>query len=149
MKENDNIQEPREQEKSRNFLTNMEGEGVGRIISSFENPAATMRYTQTAESIDALEGKPKEIENIIAHDVEIHDSDSGEDRRVVRIVLVSPAPGSKAYAAVSDGVFNSVQMLTDSKMYGLPPFDPPIKVELVKVKTRKGFSTSRLVPLVE
>ena len=148
MKENGNIQEPEAPEISQNFLTNMKGASTGRIISSFENPAAVMRYTQTAESIDALEGKPKDIEHIIAHDVEVYDKESDEYRHAVRIVLVSPAPGSKAYAAVSDGVFNSVQMLTDSKMYGLPPFDPPIKLELVKVKTRKGFFTSRLVPVV-
>lgn len=148
MAENDNFQDQERQQKITNFLTGMKGEGTGRVKSSFDHPAATMRYTQTAESIDALEGKSTEIENIIAHDAEVYDKESDEYRHVVRIVVVTPAPASKAYAAVSEGIFNSIQTLTNSDMYGLPPFDPPIKLELVKVPTRKGFKTKRLVPVI-
>lgn len=133
-----------------NFLAPLNTEGHDRVISSFTGDnagAAIMRYTQTAQSIDALEEKPQEIENVILHDVEVVDTETGEITEAVRTVLITPK--GEAFAAVSQGVINSLQMICNPNVFGPPPWSPPIKLEMIRVKTKKNFYAKRLVPVLK
>ena len=135
------------QTQNTSFLAHFKSAGSGRIVSSFDNPAQTMRYLQIADSADELIGKPQKISDVIVRDFDIVDDDTGEITPAIRIVLVTP--NGKAYTTVSMGVFDDLTLLTSPEMYGIPPWSPPVELEIVKRKTNKGFQVSRLVPVVK
>lgn len=69
-------------------------------------------------------------------------SDRGEITEPVRCVLMDGNGDNRAF--VSDGVAKDLADLI--RMFGLGPYDPPIRVKVRQIKTRKGFRMYTLVP---
>lgn len=76
------------------------------------------------------------------HRVSILNDQTGEINTPCRCVLISP--DRKQFACVSDQVARDLFGIIQT--FGMGPFDPAIDVQIVEVKTRKGFRCYRLVP---
>ena len=81
-----------------------------------------------------------EVENFVAHPVQMVDDQTGEIIEALRIVLVTPT--GETYASVANGVLSSIQKI--SGIIGSAPWTPALKLKAVEVKTRKGFKTMTL-----
>lgn len=78
-------------------------------------------------------------EHILSHPVTIEKED-GELEEALRVVLVDNQ--GKTYSSVATGVKKSISNLF--MIFGLPPYNPPVKLKAVEVRTRKGFRTVNL-----
>lgn len=116
------------------------------VWSSFPEARANdvIRYMQgRATPLSEMIGKTILVEHLLAHRVEMTDEETGEITLGDRIVLVTPK--GDAYQAVSAGVRRSVQLIAHYK--GLPPWTPPLKLEVAQIPTRRGFRTFTLTPV--
>ena len=107
---------------------------VNRVIKYMQGKA-----TPLSEAI----GKTLLVEHVLAHRVEMTDEETGEITLGDRIVLITPK--GDAYQAVSAGVRRSLQLIFHFK--GVPPYTPPLKVEVSQIPTRRGFRTFTLTPI--
>lgn len=107
-----------------------------------EGKAETIRLMQAgAEPLDDVIGKTISVAHIVAHRVMITQKD-GPAVPAVRIVLADGQ--GKAWAAVSDGVKESLRILAN--FYGTPPWDPALALKVTQVRTRAGRRTYNLTP---
>lgn len=96
-----------------------------------------------AQPLSAMVGQgPIEVVNWYLHRVRIEQADGGEIIEPVRTVLYT-ADG-KILAAVSEGIVKAVATII--KTFGLGPYNPPIKVEVMAIKTSSKFTMLTLVP---
>ncbi len=135
--------EPSKEEE--NWLMGFTPSDQQRIKSSIDDPALTMRLKATAQSIDGMVGSPRLIKDIIMHDATVIDQETGEKRQCVRSVMITP--DGVAFAATSDGVVQSLQEL--AQIYGPPPWEPAINLELVTTATKRGYVVYSLLPVTE
>src|SRR5438132_8673230 len=89
---------------------------------------------RTDLTADDLLGNEFAITNILAHEVELANEKTGEVNIATRVVLI--APTGKSAAFVSKGVYSAVCNIVAAK--GNPPYDPPVRVVLRKVKAKVG-----------
>ena len=116
------------------------------LFSSFpkDDVNKVIKYMQgRATPLSEVIGKTLLIEHVLAHRVEMTDEETGEITLGDRIVLVTPK--GDAYQAVSAGVRRSLQLIFHFK--GVPPWTPPLKVEVTQIPTRRGFRTFTLTPV--
>lgn len=85
-------------------------------------------------------GEVIEIQDMVAHVIELEDENSGEMVKAMRVVLLSP--DGTGYHAISQGIASSMQKLIAT--IGQPPWVPAIKIVPVQQKTRKGYKTLTL-----
>lgn len=80
-------------------------------------------------------GEVLELKNIVAHEVQLIDEETGEVVRVLRTVLIDK--NGISYEAVSGGVANSISRLL--QIFGQPEtWTEPIKVKAKQKNTRNG-----------
>ncbi len=84
-----------------------------------------------------------ELFEFYVHSVEFVDDATGQVTNGIRSVLI-PREG-QPFACVSDGIARDLSGII--RTFGFGPYDPPIHVKPVSVKTRKGRRTYRLVPV--
>lgn len=77
------------------------------------------------------------IKHVLAHNVDLTDSATGEVTPSVRIVLVTME--GETIGTVSKGIFSSLQSITS--IVGQPPWVNGIQLMIKPVKTRSGFRT--------
>lgn len=111
--------------------------------SQAEALAIVKAMDDTDEQLLDCIGQVIECVNIIAHEAEF-ENDQKEIVSAIRTVLIDV--NGKSYGSVATGVRDSVRSLFG--MVGLPPYNPPIKLTPVQKKTRNGFRTLKLVPVV-
>ena len=97
-------------------------------INSRENPLADHK------------GEVLEITDMVAHAITLQDENTKEDVEALRVVLVSK--DGTAYHAVSQGVVSSIQKIIS--IVGPAPWNEPLEIVPVEVKTRKNFKTLTL-----
>ncbi len=97
-------------------------------INSSENPLADHK------------GEVLEITDMVAHAITLQDENTKEDVEALRVVLVSK--DGTAYHAVSQGVVSSIQKIIS--IVGPAPWNEPLEIVPVEVKTRKNFKTLTL-----
>jgi hypothetical protein len=108
--------------------------------------AMTMVFMQTgaaqplADNTDVV----LNVQDFIVHRVNYVDKD-GVEQEGDRVILIQP--DGKAFAAVSNGIRNSLGMLL--AVFGSPPWKPARKVKCVAVKTRRSFTTLTLMPVLD
>lgn len=113
---------------------------TGRLVTSLD-PAIKdqarllLRATQGSATFTADDLLKQDIEvvHVVLHPVSIETED-GELIQITRSVLISPSGETAGFA--SDGVIKSLQSL--ASIYGPPPWNPPLRLKLVQVNTRKG-----------
>jgi hypothetical protein len=128
------------------------------LMDSFKNPSAALYssitddgsretrvkiYNAINSGNDSLSDHIKEVievQDIVAHPIQIADENSGEIIDALRVVLVTP--DGKTYASVSLGVASSLQKIIP--LVGQAPWTPPLKIIPTEVKTRRGFKTLTL-----
>lgn len=77
------------------------------------------------------------VKHILAHNVDLVDSSTGEVTPSVRIVLVTM--DGETIGTVSKGIFSSLQSITS--IVGMPPYEQGLRVRIKPVTTRNGFRT--------
>lgn len=77
------------------------------------------------------------------HRVSILNDQTGEYSTPCRVVFVTP--DKRQFACVSDQVARDLFGVI--QCFGMGPYDPAIDVQVVEVKTRKGFRCYRVVPV--
>ena len=137
--------EPSKEEEKENWLLSFSPSDQQRIQSSIEDPGLTMRLKATAQSIRAMVDSPKLIRDVIMHDTTVIDQETGEKRQCVRSIMITP--DGVAFAATSDGVVQNLQEL--SQIYGPPPWEPAINLELIMTPTKQGYEVYSLIPVAE
>lgn len=109
---------------------------------SLENPAAILNSLGDADHnlIDfCAGGGVVNCVHILSHPVEIEKED-GEPEAALRVVLIDDA--GETYSSVATGVKKSISNLF--MIFGLPPYNPPVKLKAKEVRTRRGFKTVNL-----
>jgi len=97
----------------------------------------TSKPTVPAEE---LERTAFPVKYYYAHATEMTDQRTGEVTERVRLVLVSPEGETTSF--VSFGVIHSLD--TIRRYLGDGPYDPPLKVKVVRDKTRSGGEVAKL-----
>lgn len=87
-------------------------------------------------TFDDLTDKIFTVENIVVHEVDI-ESESGEVIKQLRTVLISPDGTTCSFC--SNGMVNGIKNL--AFIYGMPPWNPALKVKIKQQKTRRGYRT--------
>jgi len=77
------------------------------------------------------------VRHILAHNVEMVNSQTGEVMQSVRIVLVTT--DGETIGTVSKGIYSSLQSITS--IVGVPPWDNGIRLRIKPQTTRNGFRT--------
>ena len=77
------------------------------------------------------------IQHVMAHNVDLTDSATGEITSSVRIVLVTT--DGETIGTVSKGIFSSLQAITS--IVGVPPWENGIRMRIKPVTTRNGYRT--------
>lgn len=95
-----------------------------------------------ATPVREMAGRIIEAEHIIAHRIEMIDTETGELIEADRIVLMTPA--GDMFGCVSSGIRRSIQLLMAT--YGMPPWSPAIPLAMVEKQTRKGRRMYQLLP---
>lgn len=80
-------------------------------------------------------GKTLAVRDYVVHSVTMLDNASGEYTQGTRIVLIDPK--GKRYSCVSMGVMQALR--TFIGIYGVAPWDPPLRVCVTEGKSRQGF----------
>lgn len=143
----------------------LEGEDIANVslLDNFRNPqpdffstviddgkASTRKiiYNSLAApdcSVNDMVGKQIELVDVIAYPVTfLQEGDRGDEVTCLRTVLIDK--NGKSYAAVSEGIANSVMRLFT--IYGTPHWEEPIKVEIRQVKTRNGNNKINILTAV-
>lgn len=136
-------------------VRNQQGEAVPALFggqfelsaTNFDGPPeALFEFVMLAKNADAIRladcaNQIIEVEWFYAHAVEL-EQDDGEIESAIRTVLV--APDGQMYAAVSKGVFDFLRSAVMA--FGLRPFKPALKVQVISRETAKKRRTILLVP---
>lgn len=77
------------------------------------------------------------VRHILAHNVEMVNSATGEVMQSVRIVLVTT--DGETIGTVSKGIYSSLQSITS--IVGVPPWENGIRLRIKPQTTRNGFRT--------
>nr|WP_250649652.1 hypothetical protein [Bacillus thuringiensis] len=112
-------------------------------IQATDRKSAVKMYNAINSSENALadhRGEVLEITDMVAHAITLEDEVTKENVDALRVVLV--AKDGKAYHAISQGVVSSIQKIIS--IVGPAPWDEPLEIVPVEVKTRKGFKTLTL-----
>ncbi len=105
-----------------------------------------MRCTgQVTREGESLADTPFPVKYFYAHVVEPIDPSSGEVQRCIRVVFVSPDYETTSFT--SEGVIDSLDMIRRS--LGDGPYDPPLNLKLVRIKTRHKRTVFHLEILAE
>ena len=159
-KMNENVNEVMNVELSTDLQSGITGVGV----SAFSNPASTSMYCSVVtdgsmkskasiynainspdKKLDECLGEVIELKDIIAHEVELVDQNTGEVIRPLRTILVDTK--GMTYQAVSVGVANSLTRIF--QIFGQPgTWETPIKVKPVKKKTNNGTNMVTLLEII-
>lgn len=110
------------------------------------DPADTIRAINDTKALDTLGDKVLHVQDVVMHSATVTD-EAGDPKPTLRTILVGtdPETGERTfYASVSDGVVDSIALLSD--LYGNPPWKPALDLKLVIAKTRRGFRTFKLIP---
>jgi hypothetical protein len=110
-----------------------EGE-VPEIFSSLSDPIDTLNLIGDAQPIEDMLGKPIDLVHIVVHKATVTAED-GTVLDVQRTILVDKK--GAAFAAVSTGVLASLRLILGA-MDRVPPFDPPLKIQVEQKNTRRG-----------
>ena len=87
-----------------------------------------------------------EVKDILAHEIELADEETGELIRTLRTVLIDTK--GKTYVAVSGGIANSVQRIL--QIFGHPTtWETPVKVKPRRVQTRNGNNMVTILDIVK
>jgi len=125
------------------------GAASSSAITNFAgSPYEIWRFTSVVGRGDVFgfEDQPKDgiaLRWWFAHKVPMPRGDNGEVYDAIRVVLVQP--DMTAFAFVSQGVADDLRSMIGA--FGSKPFDPPIMIRVVKVKTNRGFSVMRIIPV--
>jgi len=97
-----------------------------------------------AEPLSDHIGEVINLANVVAQNVEVHDDNTDSMVKAARVILVDDE--GKAYAAISDGLYRSLQNIF--AIVGYPEsWDGGVFPIVVKeVKSRKGFRFFTVVP---
>jgi hypothetical protein len=124
-------------------LTVFFGSAESVIYHSFPPDQApkVLRYLngKVSSLADQVGGRVS-VEHLIAHHVEAADAATGELRRLVRLVLVSPT--GEGWATTSGGVLTALRQLL--AVYGPPPWQ--LTLEVQRLETRRGRQFLTVTP---
>ncbi|MEB9381012.1 hypothetical protein P4J09_23680 [Bacillus cereus] len=112
-------------------------------IQKTDRKSAIKVYNAINSSENALadhRGEVLQITDMVAHAITLEDEVTKENVDALRVVLV--AKDGKAYHAISQGVVSSIQKIIS--IVGPAPWNEPLEIVPVEVKTRKGFKTLTL-----
>ena len=146
-------------------LEEVKAERTSLTVSDLTNPAQSAMYCSITdfENVDskiavynAMNNPDEkladhvnnviEVKDILAHEIELADEDTGELIRTLRTVLIDTT--GKTYVAVSGGVANSVQRIL--QIFGQPgPWENPVKVKPRRVATRNGNNMVTILDIVK
>lgn len=124
------------------------GLGEKASLHNFEgSPAQVWRMVTLGENKSTpgndLVGKGKvSVTNWYLHRIRLEDAKTGEISEPVRTVLYTKDGG--IYHFVSDGIVKAMAGLI--KTFGIGPYDPPIDVEVLEIRTNNGFKMMTLAP---
>lgn len=96
-----------------------------------------------ALGVDDLDDGPFELAAVVVHPQQLVDEETGEAFEVTRTVLKTG--DGQWFAFCSAGVVRSLKTILS--LWGPPPWIPPLKVRVERVKTRKGRITFVLKPI--
>jgi len=85
-------------------------------------------------------GEVLAITDMVAHPIELEDEVTKQTIQAMRVVLLTA--NGVGYHSVSGGVVSSLQKIIG--IVGQAPWDEPLQVSPIEVKTRKGFKTLTL-----
>jgi len=105
---------------------------------------AELLFIATLDKLTRLSdmaGETIYVRDIFAHPAERED-DKGEVTRFIRSVIITP--DKKAYDCGSEGVRKTIVLLRSVR--GTPPWDPPIRVKVIRQQTRAGRNWMFLRP---
>jgi len=127
------------------------GGGCTRLAAhNFDGPPERqMLLEMAATGPDAasgsdLVGTTLDVVYWYAHRVSI-EGENGEVMEAPRVVLIQP--DGSAVKFVSDGIFDALRMIV--KYYGRRPFNPPLRMQIKEVKTRRGRKMLTLSPVLD
>ncbi|MRD28069.1 hypothetical protein GH869_28425 [Bacillus thuringiensis] len=112
-------------------------------IQATDRKSAIKMYNAINSSENALadhKGEVLQITDMVAHAITLQDEVTKEDVEALRVVLV--AKDGTAYHAVSQGVVSSIQKIIS--IVGPAPWNEPLEIVPIEVKTRKNFKTLTL-----
>ncbi|TKI85600.1 hypothetical protein [Bacillus mycoides] len=112
-------------------------------IQKTDRKSAIKVYNAINSSENALadhKGEVLQITDMVAHAITLEDEVTKENVDALRVVLV--AKDGKAYHAISQGVVSSIQKIIS--IVGPAPWNEPLEIVPIEVKTRKGFRTLTL-----
>lgn len=104
--------------------------------------AAIQSATDPKRIGDAI-GQTLEVEHAVVHRVQFADED-GVEVEADRVVFITPT--GEMWATVSHGVVRSLQLLVG--MYGTLPWRPAMHVQIQQKRTRRGWLTLQLTPVL-
>lgn len=117
-------------------------EGAPMIYSTvggddFESKKVTLNAVTNAEPVSEHLNKKIMLRDFVIQATTMIDDESGEERDILRTILI--AADGKAYSAVSDGLFKSLQNYT--ALLGHPSVWPEggVAVVVSEVKGRRGY----------
>lgn len=87
--------------------------------------------------------EPFSLVNWIARRIELTDDETGESSPAIRIVLLDDHGDTMTFVSV--GIGASLDLIRTLRGDG--PYDPPIPVVVLPVKTRRGHQTLKLRPV--
>lgn len=97
----------------------------------------------TCRGFDDLPEQGIDLKWWFVHRVEMVAQNSGEVIEPFRVVLITP--DMSAYGFVSEFMVRELDGIREC--FGDGPYDPPIKVKIVKAKSRKGFQFYSIAPV--
>ena len=116
---------------------------VVTTLDLVEDAKKIIRCMNDTMPVTALAEKSAKIVDIIVHLATVLNDETGEYDDVKRTVLISDKGVN--YASMSGGVLGSIKQI--SAIYGPPPWDPPLDLEMIEKQTRKGRRTYILIPV--
>ena len=134
--------------REESVLQQVFGELGGPVLHNFQGDRmevwrqlAKWTAVETLSYDDVKDGKFS-VRHFIAQSIRIAGNDPGEVIDGLRCVLIPP--DGKAVAFVSAGIARDLAGLIQT--FGMGPYEPAIEVQVIEVRTRKGFRTYRLIP---
>lgn len=123
-----------DKQKKNMISSNFSGQGVQ--AAAF----ITQALAKEGVALDEMGDKVFPTKYYLAHVAEFVD-EGGEVWPMPRVVLIGPAGETLAF--VSEGAIRSLDLIRS--LCGDGPWDPPLPISVVQIKTRRSFRTYRLV----
>ena len=116
------------------------------IVSSIEGKSREDRIriynaTANAEKLDDHLSESLQITDVVMYPTTYHDTVTGKDEQLTRIVLIDA--DKKAYACTSVGVASALQRMIS--LVGKPTWEPPLPVKAVMQKGNNGYKFMTLI----